>query len=479
MSKSAVKKKYYEIRGSQMLPLLELQYSLHKEITQIVLYTILNQKLDFDLLKQAVNIEIARNDSMRIRFQKHDGKRMQYFMPEYKLEHIPVLDFTGKTAEEQDAVLQKDARTPLKIRRGEMYRIILYRTHDGRTGIYLNICHVIADVYAVLLFFTDLLEIIGALQNKTPMPKPLASFEECMKKDLLVFDNEEEKEKHRDFFMDYYTKNGPSFYAGADGMRLLNRFRRKSKDPTRRFETVNTILIDKSKKYSKHLSRERAEPILAYCEKNGIPLQTVIYVGMRTYLSKINEETDDVNFMVAFDRRITLADKRSGGCRVNALPLRTVITRDKTFAQAIAITQEVQYLILRHTDYLWAIFLDREIKKIEHRPMFSGTSSMMFSCFPFSINLPEGWVCEMGNYSTGRFIMSLYTVVIPNFLEGGLDFQFEHLVKILYPEDLDALFEQSVGIIEAGIANPDVTIGELMRGAREVVAAGEPASAAR
>lgn len=467
MSKSSIQRAYYDIFGSQQLPLMQLRYSLHKECTQIVFFMIINRKLDFDLLKRAVNEEIARNDCLRIRFQKHDGKLKQYFMPEYRLEKIPVWDFTGKTKEEQDAALSKDAHTPLKTMRGEMFHFIFYRTYDGRTGIYLNISHVIADLYAVVLLFSDLLEIIAALQNETPMPKPLASFEECLKKDLQLFGDKEEMEKHRLFFKELFLKDGPSYYAGADGMRLLNKTRLKKKDPHLRYEILNTLFIDNAENYGRHLSAERAAPLLAFCEKNSIPLQTLVYIGMRTYLSKINEETDDVTFAIAFNRRITIADKRSGGCRVNALPLRTVIPKNNTFMQAIEQAQQVQYQILRHADFLFELAKDG-LKKWENRSMFSGTYSMLLSCLPLSFSLPVSWQCEIGNYSNGHFPMPLYTVVAPNLTEGGLDFRFEHMIKILNHHDLDALFEQSIKVMEAGVANPDITIGELLHGALEI-----------
>ena len=114
-SGSAAQRTYYDICGSQALPLLQLRFSLHKECTQIIFYMIVNQKLDFELLKQAVNIEIERNDCLRIRFEKQDKKLKQYFLPEFRLENIQVLDFAGKTKQEQDAVLKKDAHTPLKV----------------------------------------------------------------------------------------------------------------------------------------------------------------------------------------------------------------------------------------------------------------------------------------------------------------------------------------------------------------------------
>lgn len=465
---NAAQRTYYEICGAQALPLIQLKYSLHKECTQIIFYMILNQKPDFELLKQAVNVEIERNDCLRIRFEKRDKKVMQYFMPEFRLENIPVLDFIGKTKQEQDAALKKDAHTPLKTMKGEMYRVILYRTYDGRTGIYLNISHVIADLYAAVLFFLDLIEVIAALQHGTPMPKPLSSFEECLKKDILAFHDKNAAEKHRQFFKELFVKDGPSFCAGADGMRLINKMRRKKRDPNLRYLTLNPLFNDRSENYSMHLSAQRAEPILSFCEKNNIPLQTMLYAGMRTYLSKINEETDDVTFMIAFNRRITIADKRSGGSRVNALPLRTIITQDKTFMEAISYAQQVQYQILRHTDYLFALEKDG-ILKWENRPPFSVTYSMLLSCLPFTFSLPEGWQCEMGNYSNGRFAMPLYTVVVPNFIEGGLDFHFEYRLNMLYLHELQALFEQSIRVMEAGVANPNITIGELMHEVLEVM----------
>ncbi len=458
---------YYEISGTQSLPLMQLQYSLHKECTQIIFYTILNRKFDFELLKRAVNIEIERNDCLRIRFKRRAGKLMQYFLPELKLENIPVLDFTGKTKEEQDATLTKDARKPLKVMKGEMYRVILYNTHDGRTGIYLNISHVIADLYAAVLFFIDLIEVIAALQNGTSMPKPLSSFEECLKKDLLLFHDKEANQKHHQFFKELFLKDGPSFYAGADGMRLLNKERRRKRNENLRCLTINPLLNDRSENYNMHLSAQRAEPILSFCEKNSIPLQTMVYMGMRTYLSKINEETDDVTFIVAFNRRITLADKRSGGSRVNALPIRTVIAQDKTFMEAITQTQQLQFQILRHTDYIFALAKDG-LAHWENRSQLSCTYSMLLSCLPFKFSLPQGWECEMGNYSNGRFAMPLYTVVVPNFIKGGLDFHFEYRLNALYIYELQALFENSVRVMEAGIANPDITIGQLMHEVLEV-----------
>ena len=51
-----------------------VKYSLHKNLVQIPTSFSVDREIDFDLLKQAFNLEIARNDSLRLRFVKQDKK---------------------------------------------------------------------------------------------------------------------------------------------------------------------------------------------------------------------------------------------------------------------------------------------------------------------------------------------------------------------------------------------------------------------
>lgn len=100
MSQAADNRKYYDYNGSQKSTLIQMKYSFHKEIAQIAFYILVNQKLDFELLKKAANIEIERNDSMRLRHTTVDEKPVQYFIPEYKLTDVIQADFTGKTKQQ-------------------------------------------------------------------------------------------------------------------------------------------------------------------------------------------------------------------------------------------------------------------------------------------------------------------------------------------------------------------------------------------
>ena len=117
-------KPLYDLIPSQQTMYIMLKYSLHKEVTQIPASIGINTKIDFDLLKKAFNIEIERNDALRLRFTKVDGKIKQYFIDPYTVEEIPVKEFKSK--EEQDRFFLKDAKTPIRIFKDETYRLIFY-----------------------------------------------------------------------------------------------------------------------------------------------------------------------------------------------------------------------------------------------------------------------------------------------------------------------------------------------------------------
>ena len=80
----------YPLIDSQNMVRYMWKYSTHKQATQIPCAVALDEALDFRVLARAVNVEIERNDCMRLRLVKAGGEIRQYFVPEYKLDRIAV-----------------------------------------------------------------------------------------------------------------------------------------------------------------------------------------------------------------------------------------------------------------------------------------------------------------------------------------------------------------------------------------------------
>ena len=71
----------YDLIPSQQTMHYMLKYSLHKQVMQIPMSLTVSEKLDFDTLQKAVEIECRRNDCMRLRYFKEKGQIRQYFTP--------------------------------------------------------------------------------------------------------------------------------------------------------------------------------------------------------------------------------------------------------------------------------------------------------------------------------------------------------------------------------------------------------------
>ena len=64
----------YDLIPSQQTMHYMLKYSLHKQVMQIPMSLTVSEKLDFDTLQKAVEIECRRNDCMRLRYFKERDK---------------------------------------------------------------------------------------------------------------------------------------------------------------------------------------------------------------------------------------------------------------------------------------------------------------------------------------------------------------------------------------------------------------------
>ena len=103
----------YRLIHSQEMVAYMWRYTLHTQATQIPCAVVFDEALDMELLARAVNIEIQRNDCMRLRFLKEKGKIRQYFLAQYHVDSIPVLHFSS--LEEQMQTLMKKLKLPNEI----------------------------------------------------------------------------------------------------------------------------------------------------------------------------------------------------------------------------------------------------------------------------------------------------------------------------------------------------------------------------
>ncbi len=451
--------KFYDLIPSQDTMYLMQKYSFHKQIVQIPTAFMVDIDVDFNMLTKALNIEIERNDSMRLRFKKEGKKIRQYFLDSYKIDKVKILNFT--TESEQDAFFTKDAQTAVKFMKDECYRIYFFNAYNGYKGIYLNTSHMVMDAMGILVFYLDLLSVYRALKDGNELPEPLCSYEDYIIKEHERCTDEKRKEKDKRFFDEYFRSCGEPTYSGVHGPEFLEKERIKKKNPDLKVPSAYSPLLDKAEVMKMNISKDLSDKILNFCKERSVAPESLLLLAMRTHLSAINGR-DPFGFQLLMcSKRIKYKDMHTGGCMAQPLQVLTRIEEDMTFSQALDEFLRTRTSLYRHLTYPYTTARD-QLREIYNYSLIQGPASLMFSWLPVPVTEFTDFKFDFKTYNLGRYFSPLYAICYPDPQNATIALHYMYRMKLVTPEHVAALHNNMEKIIEKGIENPDITICELM-----------------
>ncbi len=136
----------------------------------------INQKVDFDCLKKALNYCFKKNDSMRTKLCKEDDKLFQYF-ENYQEMNFEIVDVN--TEDDVNRLKQDIINKPFEMFNSFLFHLVIYRYPNGFGGIIIKISHVMGDGYTLGLI---LYEVLGYLSGKIRIILPF-SYTKYIKKE--------------------------------------------------------------------------------------------------------------------------------------------------------------------------------------------------------------------------------------------------------------------------------------------------------
>ncbi len=449
----------YNLIHSQEMVKYMWKYSVHMQSTQIPLAIAFDEDLDFSTLAKAVNIEIQRNDCMRLRIFREGLKVKQFFLNEYKLDKILVKSFKSK--KEQTEFFDSVASTKLDAFGGEMFKIIFFRTAENKSGIFICVSHMIMDFIAAFMFFKDLMAVYDSLKNGGELPKALAKYEDIIKKEQ---DNPELEEKiKRDIkeLDEFVAKDRKPFYNAINGTKVLNMQKKLLHKKDMTMPHIYLPVLDSTRLIKCRLSDEDSKKIDTFIKENHLSPEWVIQLGFRIYLSKINEHTNDTLFWVLCPRRRTVKEKRCGGTLASPMPWREILDDSKSFMDTIHQLSESQIFLFRHSDVPFTEIRQMERDRYGLSLMQTG-NSMMFSYLPAGENSFGDRTYEFSAYNFGHYVMPVYALTMQEAATGTFIFSYIHRIFLTKDEDVYKFNEGVVKAILSGIENPEKTIGEIL-----------------
>lgn len=456
--------KTYPLTVAQKFHFYYLNYCPKKEVVNVGTSLTIEYELDIEVLRQAIYKAYERCESMRLRFayDKQEKQWYQYVVDKEERE-IEYVDFSGKTMEEAEKIMTEWTAVPFVREDSPMNRIVIIKTPDKNQGVYLLADHFTLDAQSLICFMRDIIEIYcNAMYEDVEYPKEMRSYIEQLEKDLEYEAGSKAQQRDREYFYKLIEQSEP-IYNGIDGPGALEEERKKN--PNARAALFISQNVDSALDIF-HLEKEPTARLMAFCEQQHISLQCLLIMGIRTYLQKMNGN-DDVSINVAYARRATLSEKKSGGTRIHSFPFRTVISEDMTFLEGIHVIRDAQNETFRHTNFDPVEYFNYRGKIY---PVEPGRTYEPMSLTYQPMTLKEKGLSQLGDikyktkwYPNGATTQAMYLTVMHRPEDNGIDFNFEHQIEAVSKETLEYFYYYVCKIMFKGIESPHLKIGEIIK----------------
>ncbi len=453
----------YPLNAAQRIHNYSILYCPYHQLLNIGTGLYIQQEVDFKLLKEAIYEAYIRFESMRLRFhQDEDGTVYQYLVP-FEERDIPFRDFSSWKEEDAHEEMRRWTKIPFARFHSPMNQVVMIKLPGGFNGIYLKVDHMTMDSSSIFAFDRDVLELYCAKRYGMDVPKPLQSYIKALEKDLAYEAGSSAQQRDREFWMQEIRESEP-MYTDFNGMGRLITQRRENNNPDQRYATVTSHSPEASISVYK-LEKDPSERLMAFCTAHRVPMVCLLLMGLRTVLSKFNNNEKDVSIKSCVSRRGTLLEKQSGGTRIHFFPLRTIMEPEMTFMEGLQMMQEKQNRLFRHANYD-PIAFTRE--RAQYWKLTPGASyeSISLTYQPLSLRSSAQDVPDIPYksmwYTNGVAAQPLYLTVMHRVEDNGLNFHFEYRKDAVTEYEMEYLYYYLCRVLFRGIENHERTIGEIL-----------------
>lgn len=458
--------KTYPLTVAQKFHNFYAEYSPGKEILNVGTSLTIQFELNIEELRKAIYKAYDRCESMRARlaYDKTEKEWYQYIVDKEE-RVIAFVDFSDKTMEEAEAEMTAWTRIPFDKEDEPMNKVVIIKTPDGFEGMFIMGDHRFLDAQSLIGFLKDVIELYcNANFEGVAYPADTRSYIEQIKKDLAYEAGSKAQARDREYFYKLIEESEP-IYNGIDGPKKLEEARAATGNPNLRAAPTGSDSFAAAIDIF-HLEEEPTMRLMKFCEEEHISLQCLLIMGIRTYLQKMNA-CDDVSMQVAYARRATLLEKKSGGTRIHCFPFRTVIPQEKTFLEGILEIRDKQNETFRYVNFNPGEYLGYR-SQFYNPPRGMGYETVSLTYQPATLR--ERGLVDLGDikyktkrYCNGYYSDGMYLTVMHRPEDNGLDFSFEHQTKAYSKEQLEHFYYYICKIMFKGIENRNLKIGDIIK----------------
>ncbi|EAB9741886.1 amino acid adenylation domain-containing protein [Salmonella enterica] len=283
----------------------------------IVWHLQMQGEVNIPALNAALNVIVARHDSLRTRFLEHDGECLQEIMPAETLS----LDVESLTTGECEQRLNQLANREFDLTRGPLYRFELLQSGDRNFSLAIALHHIVCDGWSVDVLARELCELYTARveEREAILPELPVQFADFALWQRQMLDKPEAARRLA------YWKN--KLQGAPAGLEL----------PTDRPRPA--VASYRGAHVPVTLAPETVEALRALAQRQGVTLYMVLLAAFQVVLSRWSGQ-DDVVVGSPVAGRMLAETEPMIGFFANTLALRGDLSGDPSFETLLHRTRQ-------------------------------------------------------------------------------------------------------------------------------------------
>jgi amino acid adenylation domain-containing protein/non-ribosomal peptide synthase protein (TIGR01720 family) len=393
----------------------------------------INAIIDVEVMKETLNILIKNNEGLRLRFLEKNGQAVQY-VSNFAKENIDFIDFSDyeNPREEQIKWAENLFKRNFKLEDSQLYYFAIYKISKNEYGVLVNIHHIIADGWSLMLIEKQICEIYSKLIKD----EQICFDEHCSYIDFI-------KEEEEYLSSERFIKNKGFWKEKFDNMPEEFLYRTSNNlEANRKSFNIDSELSNKIKRF--------------VCNKK-CSLNTFFIVALLIYMNKITYKKDLVIGTPVFNRT---SKKQKGmiGMFTSTVPFRFTLDTGLNVENLIKLINHELKLCLINQKYPYDFLIkDLGLSKLGYDSLFK--VSVNYYNFKYVTNIGGG-NANIEEYYSGNQSYSLQ-LTVKEWEDDNITLNFDYKKAEYSDQGINVMYDSIINITKQILINENMKVRDI------------------
>ena len=413
------------------------QYYKGSSINNICGTAVIQEKVDFEKLKESIQIVCKKHDNFWLEFKLNEGN-VEQVLSEKKEIQIDTINIAGKNQLELER--NKIVKTRFQLENSKLFKFYIFKFIDGKGAFMLNIHHLISDAWTLALICNDIIKTYSELiQNKEVEKKAIYSYIDYIKSEQQ-YQESEKYNKDKQYWLERF-KTIPEVATIPGSIKG---------------DIDETNPAGERKQYK--ISKENVVEIKNYCKENKISLYNFFMAIYAIYIGEVSN-LDEFTIGTPILNRINYKEKNAAGMFINMAPFKININEDIEFKQFIKNIARDSMDMLKHQKYSYQCLLEELRKENKSIP---NLYNILLSYQITNAKQNEGNIEYETEWTFNGYCADNIDIQIYDLNDtGNLNIAYDYKTSIYKVEDIENIHRRILNIIKQVVSKEEIKLSEI------------------